>query len=122
MVLLCPICKSRAQELDRTGDATGFYCTTHGHFKVGDRPLLDGYYTRAEWEGALRSAKHKAMEGEWPVIRVVSPSMHFDNFTLRISRSATGQSCASPPVNRMAIRLRNLLTVIETNTMLIVSR
>ena len=30
-------------------------------------------------------------------------SMHFDGFTLRISRSATGQSCAWPPVNRMAI-------------------
>jgi hypothetical protein len=26
-------------------------------------------YTRAEWEVALRSAKHKAMEGEWLVIR-----------------------------------------------------
>ena len=66
--LLCPICKSPAQELDRTGDATGFYCTIHGHFKVADRIVAD-FYTRAEWETALRSAKHKAMEGEWPVIR-----------------------------------------------------
>jgi heme A synthase len=24
---------------------------------------------RAKWEAALRAAKHKAMEGEWPVIR-----------------------------------------------------
>jgi hypothetical protein len=68
MALVCPICKSPAQELARTGDARGFYCTTHGHFKV-TAPLLDEYYTRAEWEGALRGAKHKAMEGEWPVIR-----------------------------------------------------
>src|SRR5207245_6203073 len=30
--------------------------------------------------------------------------MCFDDFTLRIRRSATGQSCASPPVNRMARR------------------
>src|ERR1700686_1280487 len=34
----------------------------------------------------------------------LSPSMRFDGFTLRIRRSATGQSCASPPVNRMAMR------------------
>jgi hypothetical protein len=34
----------------------------------------------------------------------VSPSMHFAGSTLRIRRSATGQSCASPPVNRIAIR------------------
>jgi hypothetical protein len=30
--------------------------------------------------------------------------MRFADFTLRIRRSATGQSCASPPVNRMAMR------------------
>jgi hypothetical protein len=68
MALVCPICNSPAQELARTGDATGFYCTTHGHFKIVD-PLLDDYYTRAEWEAALRVAKYEAMEGEWPVIR-----------------------------------------------------
>ena len=34
----------------------------------------------------------------------LSPSMHFGFFTLRISRSAAGQSCAWPPVNRIAIR------------------
>jgi hypothetical protein len=27
MALVCPICKSPAQELSRSGDATGFYCT-----------------------------------------------------------------------------------------------
>ena len=31
MALLCPICKSPAQELDRTGDATGFYCWGQHH-------------------------------------------------------------------------------------------
>ena len=30
--------------------------------------------------------------------------MRFDGFTLRMRRSAIGQSCASPPVNRMAMR------------------
>jgi hypothetical protein len=47
---------------------TGFYCTIHGHFKIANTVALDDYYTRAEWEVALRAAKHKAMEGEWPVI------------------------------------------------------
>jgi len=69
MTLVCPICKSRAAELRHTGDATGFYCTIHGHFKVADSIAPEDYYTRAEWEGALRGAKYKAMEGEWPVIR-----------------------------------------------------
>ena len=68
MTLLCPICKSPAQEFARS-DATGFYCTIHGHFKVADTIAVDEYYTRAEWEVAWRAAKHKAMEGEWPVIR-----------------------------------------------------
>ena len=35
-MLLCPICKSVAQELDRTGDATGFDCERDGKFKVAD--------------------------------------------------------------------------------------
>jgi hypothetical protein len=56
MPLLCPICKSTAQELARTGDGTGFYCTSHGHFKIGDRSLLDEYYTRAEWVQRSTSA------------------------------------------------------------------
>jgi hypothetical protein len=34
--LLCPICKSAVQELDRTGDATGYACAMHGNFKVAD--------------------------------------------------------------------------------------
>src|SRR5262245_9125787 len=36
--------------------------------------------------------------------KALSPSIRFDGFTLRTRRSATGQSCASPVVNRMAIR------------------
>ena len=69
MALVCPICKSSAAELRHTGDATGFYCTIHGHFKIANTVASDNYYSRAEWEVALRAAKHKAMEGEWPVIR-----------------------------------------------------
>ena len=69
MPLVCPICKSPAQGLPRTCDARGFYCKVHGHFKVADTIGVDEYYTRAEWEAALRVAKYEAMEGEWPVIR-----------------------------------------------------
>jgi predicted RNA-binding Zn-ribbon protein involved in translation (DUF1610 family) len=36
MAIVCPICKSPAQELQRTGDATGFDCPNHGKFKVAD--------------------------------------------------------------------------------------
>jgi hypothetical protein len=69
MLLVCPICHSEAEELARGEDARGFYCKIHGHFKVADTISVDDYYTRAEWETALRAAKHKTMEGEWPVIR-----------------------------------------------------
>ena len=69
MALLCPICKSPAAELRHTGEATGFHCPIHGHFKITNAVALDNCYSRAEWEVALRAAKHKAMEGEWPVIR-----------------------------------------------------
>ena len=36
MALLCPICKSVAQEFDRTGDATGFNCEMDGKLKVAN--------------------------------------------------------------------------------------
>jgi len=54
MALVCPICKSPAAELRHTGDATGFYCTIHGHFKIANTVALDDYYTRAN--GKLRCA------------------------------------------------------------------
>ena len=40
--LLCPICKSAVHELDRTGDANGFDCETHGKFKVADTVFKEG--------------------------------------------------------------------------------
>ena len=36
MSLICPICKSPAQELPHAGHATGFECPTQGKFKVAD--------------------------------------------------------------------------------------
>ena len=66
----CPICKSPAQELDRTGDATGYACPTHGNFKVADAVFAEEGaedYTREEWEVALDKAKEREPEG-WPLI------------------------------------------------------
>jgi hypothetical protein len=42
MALLCPICKSVAQEFDRTGDAIGFDCETDGKSKVVDTVFAEG--------------------------------------------------------------------------------
>ena len=70
--LLCPICKSAVQELDRTGDATGFDCETDGKFKVANTVFADGrvrHYTNQQWEAALRKAKQRTKAGEWPVIK-----------------------------------------------------
>jgi len=73
MALLCPICKSPAQELPRTGDATGFRCPTHGDFKVADTVFAEEGvedYTREEWEAALDKAKQRTEpeEEEWPLL------------------------------------------------------
>ena len=66
MTLLCPLCKSVAQELDRTGDATGFDCKTDGKFKVANTVFADGRvrnYTNQQWEAALRKAKQRTRRG-----------------------------------------------------------
>jgi hypothetical protein len=69
VVLHCPICKSAAHELPLAGNAIGFLCAAHGHFKVADTILaLDEIYSRVEWEVALRRAKQRA-RGAWPLIR-----------------------------------------------------
>jgi hypothetical protein len=69
--LLCPICKSPAvQELDRTGNATGFHCPTHGDFKVADNVFVVAKvkdYTPEQWEAALDKAKEREPEG-WPLV------------------------------------------------------
>ena len=72
MALLCPICKSVAQELDRTGDATGFDCEMDGKFQVANTVFAERRVrncTNAQWEAALRKAKQSTKAGEWPVIR-----------------------------------------------------
>ena len=67
--LACPICKSSAQELPRTGDATGYHCPTHGDFKVANTvPAETKDYTREQWEDALEKAEVRAEPDAWPLI------------------------------------------------------
>jgi hypothetical protein len=69
--LECPICKSSAQELPRTGDATCYHCPTHGDFKVADTVFAEDEskdYTRDQWETALDKATLRAEPDEWPLI------------------------------------------------------
>ena len=75
MTVVCPICKSSAQELPRTGDATGFQCPTHGVFKVAETVFAEAkakHYTRDQWEAALDQAEQRAEpdENELPLIIV----------------------------------------------------
>ena len=69
MTTLCPICNAPAEELDRTGDATGFQCATHGKFKIADT-IFPEDYTRQQWEVALKKASLRTKQGEWPIVRI----------------------------------------------------
>ena len=75
MTVVCPVCKSSAQELPRTGDATGIQCPTHGVFKVAETVFAEAkanHYTRDQWEAAPDKAEQRAEpdEDEWPLIIV----------------------------------------------------
>jgi len=62
MPLVCPICKSPAQERGHFGNVTGFNCPIHHDFKVADSVLADQRtkdYGRSEWEAALSKAKRR---------------------------------------------------------------
>ena len=90
--LLCPICKSAVQELDRTGDATGFDCETDGKFKVANTVFADGRvrnHTNRQWEAALDKAKQRTKSGEWPLI------IHsdFPNLTKPAAEDEPDRSC-----------------------------
>ena len=84
MPLVCPICNSVAQELDRSSDANGFYCPTHCAFKVADTVFAEHWakdYTRPQWEAALRKAKAENEAGEWPLINSKDfCTLHFNLF------------------------------------------
>ena len=75
MTVVCPVCKSSAQELPRTGDATGIQCPTHGVFKVAETVFAEAkakHYSRDQWEAALDKAEQRAEpdENELPLIIV----------------------------------------------------
>jgi hypothetical protein len=75
MTVVCPICKTSAQELPHTEGPTGFHCPTHGAFKVADAVFAEPKakdYTRDQWEAALDKAEHRAEpdENELPLIIV----------------------------------------------------
>ena len=60
----CPICKSEAKLLDKTGDATGYDCPEHGRFRVASSVLATKQDARREkWE-ALKRAKER-QPNEW---------------------------------------------------------
>jgi hypothetical protein len=69
MTVVCPICKSSAQELLHTGDAAVFHCPTHGDFKVAETVFAEDH-TRDQWEAALDKAEERAEPDEWPLIIV----------------------------------------------------
>ena len=69
MTVVCPICKSSAQELLHTGDAAALHCPTHGDFKVADTVFAKDY-TREQWEAALDKAEQRAEPDEGPLIIV----------------------------------------------------
>jgi hypothetical protein len=56
----------------------------------------------AIWNDRLGSALVQFLAQFGAVVCLVAK--HFASFTLRIRRSAIGQSCALPPVNKMARR------------------
>ena len=58
MAIACPICKCPAQEVSRTGDATGFMVTSR--LPTEEEGVE---YTREEWEAALDKAKERMEPG-----------------------------------------------------------
>jgi hypothetical protein len=71
MTTSCPICRSEAAALDKTGDADGFDCHEHGKFKVASSVFAQASTksaSREQWEAALKRAKTR-QPGAWaPVI------------------------------------------------------
>jgi hypothetical protein len=63
MTVVCPICKSSAQEHLHTGDAAAFHCPT---------TVFAEDHTRDQWETALDKARQRAEsdEDELPLIIV----------------------------------------------------
>ena len=52
------------------GDARGFYCKIHGHFKVADTISVDEYYNPSRMGDCVACGEAQVDgRGMWPVIR-----------------------------------------------------
>jgi len=62
----CPICKTKAQPLDKTSDADGFECASHGRFRVAGSVFATALRDapREKWEAALTRARTRQPD-EW---------------------------------------------------------
>jgi hypothetical protein len=71
------------QELDRTGDATGFHCSTHGDFKVADAVFAEAkakHYSREQWEAALEKAEERTEPATIVLILAVGETLAAGEF------------------------------------------
>jgi hypothetical protein len=63
----CPICKTRAEPLDKIGDTYGFECANHGRFRVAESIFAISRLRDApmsDWERALARARAR-QPSEW---------------------------------------------------------
>ena len=68
----CPICRSEAAALDKTG-ADGFDCPEHGRFKVAGTVFAEASNktaSREQWETALKRAKRRQPDAWAPVVLI----------------------------------------------------
>jgi hypothetical protein len=66
----CPICRSEAAALPKTGDADGFDCHEHGKFKVASSVFATKNPNREQWEAALKRAETRRPDAWAPVILI----------------------------------------------------
>ena len=75
---ICPICKSAAEAIGTDySEGTTFRCQKHGEFDVAETVLDTPIFMKArmdDWEAALKTASHQAIEGKRP--RIVTYDFH----------------------------------------------
>jgi hypothetical protein len=68
-MLICPICKAEAEEIEPGIDGVWFRCLKHREFGVSDTALKTRKDAEPEqWESALKKAIERAGEGNRPKI------------------------------------------------------
>jgi sarcosine oxidase delta subunit len=66
--ITCPICRSRAEQLDRIIDGDAIRCRTHGEFEFTGTARNEKSRDREDWEKALERAKTRTAPGRRPRI------------------------------------------------------